>query len=185
VLALRGLLWKGVKLTRSEPYTAYYLGAGALASAFGSSAGGVAAAGGKSGAMGAVALDAGMPPVVGSGITAFVAAFGTDKSIDLVGSPSLVVPSSITEPGPREPWLPKTVNVKDVKKNAPARIVVVRVMKVVAERPDIMLEGPPPMPSAPPPSDRCNKIAPIKKRQINKWIDNRIGMMLWIMGRSA
>jgi hypothetical protein len=66
-------------------------------------------------------------------------------------------------------------------KNAPARIVVVRVMNVVAERPDIMLEGPPPMPKAPPPSERCNKIAPIKNKQISKWIANRMGIKVWIM----
>lgn len=122
-----------------------------------------------------------MPPVTGTGTIALVGAFGTDKSIDLVGRPSLVVPSSITEVGPRDPWLPKTVRVSEVKKKAPAKIVVVRVINVVAERPDIILVGPPPMPKAPPPSERCNKIAPIRKRQINKWIDNRIGMMLWII----
>jgi hypothetical protein len=122
-----------------------------------------------------------MPGEAGSTAFSGAAALGTDRSIDFIGIPSFVLPSSITEVGARELWLPRTVNVSEVMKNAPARIVVVRVMNVVAERPDIMLEGPPPMPKAPPPSERCNKIAPIKNKQISKWIANRMGIKVWIM----
>jgi hypothetical protein len=161
--------------------TAYFFsGAVFSGAAFSPGAGSVGATGGNNGATGAVALEAGMPPAFGS--IALTGAFGTDKSIDFVGKPSLVVePSSITDVGARVPWLPKTVNVKEVTKNAPAKIVVARIMNVVAERPDIMLDGPPPMPKAPPPSERCSKIAAIRNKQISKWTDNKIGMRLWIM----
>jgi hypothetical protein len=171
----RVTLGRGLTEKKCEQ-AAYFFSAGAFSTGCG---GVVAAAGGNNGA---VALDAGISP--GAGATALVGALalGTDKSMDLVGKPFLSVePSSMTDVGARVPWLPKTVSVSDVTKKAPAKIVVVRVMKVVAERPDIMLDGPPPIPSAPPPSERCNKIAPIKNKQINKWTDNRIGIMLWIM----
>jgi hypothetical protein len=61
------------------------------------------------------------------------------------------------------------VNVTLVTKNAAPNKVVVRVIKFAAERPDIMEDGPPPMPKAPPPSDRCSKMAPMSAKQISRW----------------